>query len=80
MSLDLISEVYRVLVDYVDRTERKDAADALVNLLVDFNIEADEIRDAFRGEKDILTALKDYISTHESEEEYDDYDEQEEDW
>ena len=46
---------------------------------VENNYEADEIKEAFRGEKEILTALKDYASEHEVEEEYEEYDEDEDD-
>lgn len=80
MSLDFIAEVYNVICDHIDMSERKYAADTLVNLLIDNNYEASEIKDAFRGQKEILTALKDYISTHENDEEideeYEDYDEE----
>jgi hypothetical protein len=79
MSLDFVAEVWDALRNHIDMNERKDAADTLVNLLVENNHEAEEIKEAFRGEKEILTALKDYVSEHELEEEYDD-EEDEEEW
>ena len=81
MSLDFVAEVWDVLRSHIDFNERKDAADTLVNLLIENNYEADDIKDSFRGDKEILTALKDYVSEHEAE--YEDYDEEEdldEDW
>ena len=75
MSLDFVAEVWDALRTHIDINERKDAADSLVNLLVDNNYEADEIKEAFRGEKEILTALKDYVSEHDIEEEYEEYEE-----
>lgn len=80
MSLDFVAEVWDALRSHIDMNERKDAADTLVNLLIENNHEADEIKDAFRGEKEILTALKDYVSEHEIEEEYEEYDEDEDEW
>jgi len=79
MSLDFVAEVWDALREHIDINERKGAADTLVSFLVDNNFEADEIKDAFRGEKEILNALKDYVSEHEVEEEYEEYDEDEDD-
>ena len=77
MSLEFVAEVWDVLRSHIDFNERKDAADSLVNLLIENNYEADEIKDAFRSEKEIITALKDYVTEHEIEEEYEDYDDDE---
>lgn len=74
MSLDLVSEVWDVLRSHIDFNERSEAADSLVNFLIDNNYEAEDIKDAFRGEKEIITAVKDYLSQHEDEHEYDDED------
>lgn len=79
MSLDFVAEVWDALRSHIDMNERKDAADTLVNLLIENNHEADEIKEAFRGEKEILTALKDYVSEHEIEE-YEEYEEDEDEW
>ena len=80
MSLDFVAEVWDALRTHIDFNERKEAADTLVNLLIENNYEADEIKDAFRGEKEILTALKDYVSEHEAEEEYEEDDYEEDEW
>ena len=81
MSLDFVSEVWEALRTHIDFNERRDAADTLVNLLIDNNYEADEIKEAFRGDKDMLTALKDYAAEHISEYE-EDYEEEDDldDW
>ena len=75
MSLDFVAEVWDALRTHIDFNERKDAADTLVSFLIDHNYEAEEIKEAFRGEKEILTALKDYVSEHGVEEEYEEYEE-----
>jgi hypothetical protein len=81
MSLNLVSEVWEALREHIDMGSRGDAADAIVNLLIDNNFEIDEIKDSFR-DKDITTALKGYAEEHFAEEEYEEYDEEEldEDW
>jgi hypothetical protein len=85
MSLDFVAEVWDALRGHIDLNDRSDAADTLVNLLIENNHEADEIKDAFRGDKDISTALKYYAQQHDYQEDYEeedyeeDYEDQEED-
>lgn len=78
MSLTLVAEVWDALRDHLDFTSRSDAADTLVNLLIDNNYEPDEIKSAF-NDKDIRSALKAYVEEHEAEDEYDDYDDSDDD-
>jgi hypothetical protein len=75
MSLDVISEVWDALREHIDLSERDDAADTLVNFLIDNNYEIDEIKDAFK-DKDITKALKGYAEEHfpDEDEEYEDED------
>ena len=75
MSLNFVAEVWDAIRSHIDFNERKDAADTLVNLLIENNYEADDIKDSFRGDKEILNALRDYVNEHETE--YEDYDEEE---
>ena len=77
MNLDFIAEVWDALRHHMDMNERKDAADTLINLLVDNNYEIDDIKTSFRGEKEILAALKVYADSHEIEDE--EYEEEDED-
>ena len=48
---------------------------SLVNLLIDNNYEAEDIKDAFKGDKEMLTALKENLAHQDTEESYEDYDE-----
>mgnify|MGYP000547138933 CR=1 FL=1 len=75
MSLAIIAEVWDALRLHIDLNERVEAADTLVTYLMENNFEASEIKSAFRGEKEIATALKYYVDSHdhEDEEEDDDY-------
>lgn len=79
MSLDIVTEVWDALRSHIDILERKDAADTLVNLLVDSGFDADEIKESFRGDKDIGNALKYYLEQNEVEEEYEEYEEDDDD-
>ena len=81
MSLRTITEVWEVLREHIDFNDRADAADTLVNYLMDNNYEVDEIKDEF-SDKDITKALKGYAEQHFQEEEYEEYEDedQDEDW
>ena len=74
MSLDTISEVWEILREHIDLSERSDAADTLVNFLIDNNYEIEDIKDAFK-DKDITKALKGYAEEHFQEDDYEDYEE-----
>jgi hypothetical protein len=79
MSLDFVTEVWDALRSHIDLHERSEAADTLVNLLIDNNYEADSIKDAFRGDKEVLNALKGYVEQHDVEDDYEEYDDEDED-
>jgi hypothetical protein len=82
MKLDFVAEVWDALRSHIDFNDRTDAADSLVNLLIDNNYEAEDIKDAFKGDKEMLTALKENLAHQDTEESYEDYDEDEdhEEW
>ena len=82
MKLDFVAEVWDALRTHIDFNDRSDAADSLVNLLIDNNYEAEDIKDAFKGNKEMLTALKENLAHQDTEESYEDYDEDEdhEEW
>jgi hypothetical protein len=75
MSLDVISEVWDALREHIDLSERDDAADTLVNFLIDNNYEIDDIKDAFK-DKDITRALKGYAEEHFQEDDYEEFEEE----
>lgn len=64
MSLEFTVEVWDALRTHIDSHERKEAADTLVNLLIEHNHEAAEIKTAFREYKDVISALKYYTDQH----------------
>jgi hypothetical protein len=65
--LDLVAEVWEALKFNIDSNERPEAADSLVNLLIEHDHEVSEIRDAFKGDKTINAALRGYVAAHEDE-------------
>jgi hypothetical protein len=69
MSVDLAAAVWEELKRYVGTLDRTEAADAMVNLLIDSNFDSDEIRDAFKGDAEIKKALNAYISDRSDDEE-----------
>ena len=79
MSLDFVVEVWDALRSHIDLNDRTEAADSLINLLIDNNYEPADIKDVFSGEKEVLSALKDYLEQQDIEDEYEDYDEDESD-
>ena len=75
MTLNIISDVWNALRDHIQLADRNDAAETLVHLLIDNDFDADEIKQSFRGDKDIGSALS-YFEEHEEIVDDDD----EEDW
>ena len=82
MYSDIASEIWGELKRYVNTVDRAEAADVLVSLLIDHDEDAEDIREAFKGDSDIKRALVSYIDNGDIEEvdEEDDEDFDEEDW
>jgi hypothetical protein len=73
MDLQLVEEIWYALKSHIHSTyDIEAAADTLVNLLIDNNCEAGDIKDTFKGERVIMSALKAYIDQHDSEDDEDD--------
>ena len=74
----LASEIWSELKRYINTVDRDEAAETLVSVLVDHDIDADDIRDAFKGDGEIKRALASYLDDADEEaEEYEDEDEDE---
>jgi hypothetical protein len=72
MSLTLISEAWEALRQHIQLADKSDAADSLVNLLIDHGYDVDEIKENFRGDKDIANALVYFSEQEEYEEDWED--------
>jgi len=77
MSVELSSEIWNELRRYINTVDREEAAEVLVSVLVDNDVDPDDIRDMYKGDKEVKVALAAYIkdlSDDPDEEEYDDED------
>lgn len=86
MSESIAAEIWGELKRYVNTVDRAEAAETVVQILMDNDSDVEDIRDAFKGDADIKRALtsyldndNDYAEDEEEEEEDLDYDE-DEDW
>ena len=81
MSVDVSKEIWDELKRYVNPQDREEAAEALVSVLIDNDVGADEIKAAFKSDSEVKKALASYLKDHEEEEEdYDDEDDEDEDY
>lgn len=80
MSLALVAEMWLVVKESIISSDRSVVADNVISMLIDHDIGPDEIRKSFRGEGDIIDALKYYMDSEDwssDEDEEDDLDEDE---
>jgi hypothetical protein len=62
MSADVAAEIWGELRRYVNTVDRDEAAETVVAVLIDNDYDADEIRDAFKGDTEIKRALASYVN------------------
>jgi hypothetical protein len=79
MSVELAKEIWDELRRYVNTVDRDEAAETLVSVLIDNDVDADEIKDTFKNDSEVKRALAHYLKDHEEEEEEDDDYEEEDD-
>ena len=73
MYLSIMSEVWDEMHRYINTVDRPDAAQTLVNVLIDNDVDLEEIREAFKGDAEVRRALAEYLDTDSQEEEDEDY-------
>ena len=85
MSEHVAAEIWGELKRFVNTVDRNEAAETVVQILMDNDCDAEDIRDAFKGDSDIKRALtvyldndKDYSEDEEVDPEEEDYNE--DDW
>jgi hypothetical protein len=86
MSETIASEIWGELKRFVNTVDRAEAAETVIQILMDNDSDVEDIRDAFKGDTDIKRALtayldndKDYVEEEDEEPEDEDYDE-DDDW
>jgi hypothetical protein len=62
MSAEVAAELWGELRRYVNTVDRDEAAEIVVAVLIDNDYDADQIRDAFKGDSDIKRALAAYVN------------------
>ncbi len=79
MSVDVAYDIWTEFRRFLSTPDRAEAADALVNVLIDNDYDAEDIRSAFKEDADVKLALKSYLDDAEpdTEEDSEDYDEDE---
>ena len=82
MSVELAKEIWSELRRHINTVDRDEAAETLVAVLIDNDVDADEIKSVFKSESDVKRALVSYLKDHaeEDDEEFNDDDEEEEDY
>lgn len=85
MSVDLAREIYNELKRYVNTVDKEEAAETLVAVLIDNDIDADDIKSTFKSEPEVKRAITSYLKDHpeddeeEEDEEDFEYDDEDED-
>jgi hypothetical protein len=79
MSVELSREIWNELKRYINVVDRDEAAETLVSVLIDNDVDADEIKSVFKTEPDIKRALTSYLKDHADDEDDEDLHEDDED-
>ena len=77
MSVDLVKEVWSELKRHINTVDRAEAAETLVSVLVDNDVDVEDIREVFKSDADVKRAVTSYIKDHDMGE---DEDEDEDEW
>ena len=75
MTVDLASVIWSEVKSFIPSIDRQEAAEIVVSVLVDHDVDIEDIRQEFKGDSDIKKALAQYVKDHkEDDEDDDDYD------
>ena len=87
MSEAIASEIWSELKRFVNTVDRAEAAETVIQILMDNDSDVEDIRNAFKGDSDIKRALtayldndKDYAAEDDEEEPEDEDYNEDEDW
>jgi hypothetical protein len=79
MPVDLSKEIWDEVKRYVNTVDRDEAAETLVSVLIDNDVDADEIKSTFKTDTEVKRALTSYLKDHEDDEDVQDNDDEDED-
>jgi hypothetical protein len=75
MSVELTHDLWQELKRYISVVDRDEAADIVVNMLIDNDYDITDIRQAFKSDSDVKRALQHHVDdADEDEDEFDDHD------
>ena len=82
MTVELANEIWSELKRYVNIVDRAEAAETMVQILMDNDSDVEDIRTAFKGDTDIKRALTTYLDNDKDyeEEEEEESEEEDQDW
>jgi hypothetical protein len=83
MSEAIASEIWGELKRFVNTVDRDEAAETVIQILMDNDSDVEDIRNAFKGDSDIKRALTAYLDNdkdYAAEDEEDEEEEEDEDW
>ena len=72
MSVELSKEIWDELKRYVNPQDREEAAETLVSVLIDNDVDAPAIKAIFKSDSEVKSALASYLKDHEEIDEEDD--------
>jgi hypothetical protein len=75
MSVELAKEIWDEIKRHVNVTDRDEAAETLVSVLIDNDCAADDIKAVFKSDSAVKSALAHYLKDHENDD--DDYEDEE---
>ena len=79
MSIEVVAELWNVIKVDLEFNSVSNAADSLVNVLIDHDYTPADIKSEFRRDKEVMEALESYLDDHsEDEEAVDEYEDEEE--
>ena len=73
MYLTGVSEVWDEMRRYVNTVDRSEAAETLVGVLIDNDVDPEDIKEAFKGDSDVRKALAEYLDTESDQDDEEDY-------
>jgi len=76
MSAEIAKEIWDEIKRYVNSVDRDDAAETLVSVLIDNDIDADEIKSVFKSDSDVKRALAHYLKDQEQDDDDEDDDDE----
>ena len=80
MTEQLAANLWQEIKRYINPSERADAVETVLSVMIDHDCDPDDIRAAFAGDTEMKRALTAYLDEHDAEEEeYQDEDD-ESDW